>query len=215
MANLANHPGMWLRDDAAASLLRLEAAHGVVSLNDAGRTVPEQNHLIALWDKGGAANRPPYLYEPARPAETSKHVKDGGIAIDTSEIARMRSIGPAYGWHAPYANDPVHFEYDPARDTSRPAAPAAAAPPFPLPAGWYFGPKSGPLQSVSGYFRNREDLRRWQQRMKDRGWTITPDGLYGPQTAAIAKGFQQQKGLTPDALIGPATWAAAWTAPIT
>lgn len=96
-----------------------------------------------------------------------------------------------------------------------PAQLAPAAPAFPLPAGHYFGPAEGPVQSVSGYYSHREDLRRWQQRMADRGWPIKPDGLYGDQTGDVAEAFQREKGLTPDRLIGPATWAAAWTAPIT
>ena len=97
-----------------------------------------------------------------------------------------------------------------------PAAPAApTAPAFPLPAGSYFGPRSGPAASVSGYFSHREDLRRWQNRMKARGWEITADGLYGDQTANVATSFQAEKHLQVDAKIGPQTWSAAWTAPVT
>lgn len=91
----------------------------------------------------------------------------------------------------------------------------ADVPPFPLPAGAYFGPKTGPRESVSGYFSHREDLKRWQQRMKDRGWNINPDGLYGDQTGDVAEAFQREKGLTVDRKIGPQTWAAAWIAPVT
>jgi hypothetical protein len=97
------------------------------------------------------------------------------------------------------------------------AAQMGGAPAFPLPPGYYFGPRE-PLsnkRSVSGYFSHRADLKRWQQRMKERGWPITPDGLYGDETGDVAEAFQREKGLTPDRLIGPATWAAAWTAPIT
>lgn len=89
------------------------------------------------------------------------------------------------------------------------------APPFPLPNGWYFGPKEGPEWSVSGFYGHREDLRRWQQRMRDRGWNITPDGLYGDETAGVTYAFQVEKGLYPDKLIGPVTWTAAWTLPVT
>lgn len=92
---------------------------------------------------------------------------------------------------------------------------ATAAPPYPLPAGSYFGPKAGPVQSVSGYYSHQADLKQWQQRMHDRGWRIGVDGLYGPNTESIARQFQQQKGLQVDGLIGPQTWAAAWTTPIT
>lgn len=89
------------------------------------------------------------------------------------------------------------------------------APAFPLPQGWYFGPKSGPTESVSGYYGHQADLAVWQGRMAARGWSITADGLYGPQTESIARAFQTEKGLTVDGLIGPQTWAAAWTEPVT
>ena len=92
---------------------------------------------------------------------------------------------------------------------------ASAAPEYPLPAGSYFGPATGPAASVSGYYSHRADLQDWQAQMAHRGWGLTTDGLYGPQTANITRAFQTQKGLTVDGLIGPQTWAAAWTAPIT
>lgn len=96
-----------------------------------------------------------------------------------------------------------------------PAPSAPVAPPYPLPGGSYFGPKSGPASSVSGYYSHAADLRVWQAQMSGRGWTITPDGLYGPQTESVTRAFQAQKNLIVDGLIGPSTWDAAWTAPIT
>jgi peptidoglycan hydrolase-like protein with peptidoglycan-binding domain len=106
---------------------------------------------------------------------------------------------------------------------SKPAAGGPTAPPFPLPAGSFFGPEGLGARSVSGYHGHSSDLRVWQQRMKDRGWDIIVDGLYGPKgatkpignTASIAGAFQRQKGLTVDKEIGLQTWNAAWTAPIT
>lgn len=86
---------------------------------------------------------------------------------------------------------------------------------FPLPAGYYFGPADGPVESVSGFYSYRDDLRAWQQQMADRDWTIEVDGLYGPGTGDVAEAFQKEKGLTADRLIGPATWDAAWEAPVT
>ena len=109
-------------------------------------------------------------------------------------------------------SNPV-VEPEPAPPVQQPQTPAA--PPFPLPAGHYFGWKAGPKESVSGYFSHRGDLGHWQQRMKARGWVIEPDGLYGPQTNKVTVQFQREKGLKVDGRIGPATWAAAWTAPIT
>lgn len=97
-----------------------------------------------------------------------------------------------------------------------------AVPAFPLPAGKYFGPEADP-NSISGYHSYNAELKQWQQRMKDRGWPITVDGLYGfkgdttprGNTAEVTVAFQKEKGLTPDGLIGPKTWEAAWTTPVT
>jgi hypothetical protein len=101
-----------------------------------------------------------------------------------------------------------------------PRPPGSGAPPFPLPPGYYYGPLEGPKESVSGRHGSntaavRAGLRMWQQRMRDRGWTITPDGIYGPRTRAVALAFQRDKRLVADGLIGPATWFAAWAAPVT
>jgi len=92
------------------------------------------------------------------------------------------------------------------------AAPAAAptGPAYPLDGGSYFGPRSGGAQSISGYYNNRGALQQWQQQLANRGYAITPDGLYGPQTAGVARAFQQSQGLVVDGLIGPQTWAAAF-----
>ena len=113
--------------------------------------------------------------------------------------------------------------YDPRSTPATTPAPASVptgltAPDYPLRAGSYFGPRSGPRESVSGYYSHREDLRRWQQRMIDRGWDLGPagaDGLYGPRTNAVARAFQAEKGLQVDGKIGPATWRAAWEAAVT
>lgn len=93
--------------------------------------------------------------------------------------------------------------------------PVSTAPTYPLPAGSYFGPKTGGANSVSGYYSHQGDLQVWQRRMAARGWTIGVDGLYGDQTAGVARQFQSQCRLAVDGLIGPATWSAAWTARIT
>ncbi len=131
-----------------------------------------------------------YRGDPDESTFTDAVVLMGGTAAPATSVA------------APQPAAPVD-------DGSRPA------PDFPLPSGSYFGPRSGPACSVSGYYSHRDDLRRWQQQMAGRGWAITADGLYGDQTAGVARKFQGEKGLRVDGLIGPDTWAAAWTAPIT
>jgi len=91
----------------------------------------------------------------------------------------------------------------------------SAAPAFPLPAGWYFGPASGPRESVSGYYSHAVDLKRWQAQMRARGWTLPVSGHYDPPTGQAVRQFQAEKRLAVDGLIGARTWAAAWTAPVT
>ncbi|MFC5187143.1 peptidoglycan-binding domain-containing protein [Actinomadura harenae] len=59
------------------------------------------------------------------------------------------------------------------------------------------------------------DVRQWQQRIRDRGWKITVDGAYGPNSEAICRAFQREKGLQVDGVIGPDTWRAAWASPVT
>lgn len=112
MANLKNHPGMWLEDNAAAAFDRMEDEQGYITLTDAGRTVSQQQHLINRWNQGGAANRPPFLFSPANPAESSNHVRRGGVAFDTSEYNRVSRFAARYGFSHPYpGGDPVHFEW--------------------------------------------------------------------------------------------------------
>ena len=59
------------------------------------------------------------------------------------------------------------------------------------------------------------EVRTWQARMSARGWRITADGHFGPQSAGVARRFAAQKGLaaTPGT-VNAAVWKAAWTAPI-
>jgi peptidoglycan hydrolase-like protein with peptidoglycan-binding domain len=110
------------------------------------------------------------------------------------------------------ADDPAA---DPDHTNPLPQPVTPPAPRFPLLPGWYFGPEDGPDYSVSGYHSHRDDLRRWQNRMRERGWTITADGLYGSETREVATKFQKEKHLPADGLIGVKTWDAAWTAPVT
>lgn len=98
------------------------------------------------------------------------------------------------------------------------------APAWPLGETYFIGPEGGPLESVSGHHGNREHVRRYQQRLKDRGWTITADGLAShkgeqvptaSETGKVTRAFQREKGLPATGLPDARTWAAAWEAPIT
>lgn len=63
------------------------------------------------------------------------------------------------------------------------------------------------------------DVKRWQDRMKARGWKITADGWYGAQSEDVCEAFQRDSTahgwkLTADGKVGPATWRAAWIRPV-
>ncbi|MGZ4519163.1 MAG: peptidoglycan recognition protein family protein [Mycobacteriaceae bacterium] len=60
-----------------------------------------------------------------------------------------------------------------------------------------------------------DGVRALQARLAARGWRITVDGSFGPQTRAVVRAFQTDKKLTLDGICGPKTWAALWTTPIT
>jgi peptidoglycan hydrolase-like protein with peptidoglycan-binding domain len=60
-----------------------------------------------------------------------------------------------------------------------------------------------------------EDVRVWQQRMADRGWSIAVDGWYGLESLSVCKTFQQEKGLRVDGVCGLNTWNSSWSAPVT
>ncbi|WP_374224577.1 peptidoglycan-binding protein [Micromonospora sp. C51] len=102
---------------------------------------------------------------------------------------------------------------------------------FPLPAGYYFGPKTGPANSVSGHYgrkfaghTDRYWLQRWAIQLGKRGWAIGKgktwlrrhgnDGRWGPEYQALVKRFQADQRLTQDGKLGPRTWDAAFRNPI-
>jgi chitosanase len=53
-----------------------------------------------------------------------------------------------------------------------------------------------------------EDVRKVQQALKDTGFQIDIDGVFGPQTNEAITKFQQQRDLIVDGIVGPATLAA-------
>lgn len=66
----------------------------------------------------------------------------------------------------------------------------------------YFGPRHN---------QGCGDVRVWQQRMRERGKALAVDGIYGSQSEAVCRSFQQEKRLPVDGLVGPQTWRVAWS----
>jgi peptidoglycan hydrolase-like protein with peptidoglycan-binding domain len=44
--------------------------------------------------------------------------------------------------------------------------------------------------------------------LRPRGRNLAVDGIFGPDTNAAVRAFQQQKGLAVDGIVGPVTWSA-------
>ncbi len=56
---------------------------------------------------------------------------------------------------------------------------------------------------------NGDAVRAVQRLLVDKfGYSLTVDGIFGPNTDAAVKGFQTSKGLTVDGIVGPKTWSA-------
>lgn len=188
MATLANHPGFWLRDDAAAAFNRMEAERGKVTVNSAGRTVAQQQVLINRYAAGGKLNRPPYLFRPASPAGASNHVKNGGVAVDVREYERLNDYAHLYGFRQSFpGSDPVHFDY--------------------------VGVVSTPAGGVALPFN--QDVKNRQAYLNTLGYNLVVDGLFGAKTKAAIADWQKKNGLVPDGIWGPKSAAkhAQLTAP--
>jgi len=91
------------------------------------------------------------------------------------------------------------------------------APAFPYPSDHWIGQPSDDPRNHSGCYGGIDatNVTTWQQRMRDRGWSIGVDGCYGPESESVCRSFQSEKGLTVDGDVGPQTWKATWDAPVT
>jgi peptidoglycan hydrolase-like protein with peptidoglycan-binding domain len=161
----------------------------------------------------------------ARPG-TSNHGLGHAVDLATPKMRTLVDrIGKRYGWskteapsewwHVCYTGPYSGGDPGPGGQVRAAAAPAARPPTFPYPGDNYLGVPDQTAKCHSGAAADTESVRRWQSRMRDRGWTIETDGKFGPASERVARSFQAQVGLVVDGKVGPSTWSAAWTAPIT
>jgi hypothetical protein len=92
-----------------------------------------------------------------------------------------------------------------------------SAPAFPYPSDHWLGQPSNDPRNHSGCYGGVDttNVKKWQQKMHDRGWSIGVDGCYGPESENVCRQFQAEKDLSVDGDVGPQTWAATWNAPVT
>ncbi|WNT44341.1 endolysin [Microbacterium phage Mabodamaca] len=224
---------MWLRDDAAAAINALEDKYGVIRINSAGRTVAEQNDLIRRFDRGE-----PGIYMPARPAETSSHVKNGGEAVDvfnyTSDRAKLEEFG--FEWYGP--KDKVHYTFR-GRKSSGALTVTVNRDVASIqrlvgsnPDGIY-GPDTrakvaawqgrnglvadgiwGPASDAKGFpaapssSYPRGSYKEYQAALNRFGYGLAVDGIWGPASSNALAHFQRSRGLVADRIVGPKTRAA-------
>jgi peptidoglycan hydrolase-like protein with peptidoglycan-binding domain len=55
---------------------------------------------------------------------------------------------------------------------------------------------------------SQHPVKTLQYLLRARGHTVAVDGIFGPETDAAVRAFQQQKGLAVDGIAGPDTWSA-------
>jgi peptidoglycan hydrolase-like protein with peptidoglycan-binding domain len=53
-----------------------------------------------------------------------------------------------------------------------------------------------------------QSVRSLQYLLRARSHPVTVDGIFGPQTDAAVRAFQQARGLAVDGIVGPITWGA-------
>jgi peptidoglycan hydrolase-like protein with peptidoglycan-binding domain len=61
---------------------------------------------------------------------------------------------------------------------------------------------------LSGKGDQQHPVQTLQHLLRARGHTVAVDGIFGPQTDAAVRAFQQQKSLAVDGIVGPLTWSA-------
>lgn len=124
-------------------------------------------------------------------------------------------LGEAGGGHFDCPGSPILAERQQVVDMAKallgqsPTPPASNYPAYP---GYVFVYQGGQLAFD-------HNVKTWQQRMRDRGWSIGVDGFYGHESATICGQFQQDSTahgwpLTYDQKVGPNTWRATWERPI-
>lgn len=137
---------------------------------------------------------------------------EGNTADQVAYRKRDRSLFVGFGY-------PRYGKVPTSKNASVKAPPKASkpatgstAPKFPLAQTDYFS-----TAHRNGYTNKKDSdgVRRFQARLKQRGWRIDVDGRFGPQTDRVVRAFQAEKGLVVDGKVGRLTWAAIWNAPIT
>jgi hypothetical protein len=140
-----------------------------------------------------------------------------GIPLRLSEDVKQAGLNYHRCKGGPATACPCSIRVNQRAEILRRAGGATAPPPPPKPT-----PPSGgaaPPLHVDYFDRAHNsrvgDVRTWQNRMAQRGWSIKVDQDFGPESDRVCRQFQAEKGLGVDGKVGPQTWKASWSAPVT
>ena len=53
-----------------------------------------------------------------------------------------------------------------------------------------------------------ESVKQLQSKLRDKGYTVAVDGIFGDETHEAVEAYQADHGLTVDGVVGPKTWSA-------
>jgi hypothetical protein len=186
---------------------------GQIGDDDAGGLVPAQS----VAGPAGTAS-PVVTVKPATPAPV--------VTVKPATPAPVVTVKPATPAPVVTVKPPTPgavVTVQPRRPT--PAGPLPASPPpavvprpiipeAPITPVAPAAPPAAPA-AVLGRGSIGEDVRTWQRQMARRTWHIAADGVFGRQSASVARRFQAEKGLRVDGLVGRQTWQASWRLPVT
>ncbi|MFI6495949.1 peptidoglycan-binding protein [Nonomuraea typhae] len=141
---------------------------------------------------------------------------EGNTDDQVAERRRARNLFVGFGYPRYVKGTSVKVpttggDDKPTKPVGRPAM-GSTAPKFPLPSGSWFSTKS---HNGTSNTKDRDGIRRFQARLKERSWGITADGIFGPRTDQVVRAFQDEHRLKVDGCVGKITWAAIWQAPVT
>ncbi len=139
---------------------------------------------------------------PVPAPDVPKASPGSDVAVEAPQVARNRSL------RTPQAVAPRAVTYKVlARDVARAYVVPTTAPAF--------APQLVVLEKQSPSFS--PEVKAWQARMAQRGWTIAVDGYFGPQSASVAQRFATEKKMAqgPVVVLDKTVFDGAWTAPVT
>lgn len=170
-----------------ARLNRVAAPCGLIPANSAA-DVPRDSALkVGVYHGGGGPDsHTACTFITDGVSHNFESRGEPGVLLDRSARAWNDSLFFDF-WYLPKAGGPDNPDF------------------FPLPSGYYYGPKEGPDESISG--DNGEPqvwidrFKRWQEKAGD-----IPDGKYRPSTATVAKKIQMKAGIPATGLVDQKTW---------